>query len=191
MSRIILIAAVTLMIAAVMMTTAGCGGSITPSSGASDSGSSSQAAAQPAGTGQQGQQPQQGQGNQGAGQRGPGVDNTKLLARVAAILNVPVDKLTTAFNNALPKRAEGDKSGTPPSGAAPTGTPPSGTPPTGSGNPPTGTPPAGGQPGQPGQFTLPDDVIEKISSELGLPADTVSSAFEQAMTELQSSSTSR
>jgi hypothetical protein len=181
MSRKILIVAAVFTIAAIIMTVAACGGSTTTSSsGTSNSAVSSQQQAQP-GTQQGGnvQQGQQGQANQG-GQRGPGIDNTKLLARAAAILNVSVDKLTTAFNNAMPRRTDGG-------GTPPIGTPPTGTPPTGSGTPPAGTPPAGGQQGQPGQLALPDDVIQKIASELGLSADTVASAFKQAMSEQQPS----
>jgi len=186
MSRKTLIIAAVLAIIAVIIAAAGCSSSTTTSSSGA---SNAQAVNQ-----QSGQQPQQGQGIQGAGQRGPGIDNSKLLARVAEILNVSFDKLTTAFNNAMPRRTEGDRTGTPPSRvpADGSGTPPTGTPPGGNGTPPGGTPPADGQqgqPAQPGQFTLPDDVIQKIASELGLSADTVSSAFKQAMSELQPSST--
>jgi hypothetical protein len=179
MHRKLLIVAAVLTITATIVIVAGCGGSSTtpaqPST--SDASSATQAASSTHTTPDQSQS----QGKE-KGQNGPQMDNTRLLARVAEILNVSVDKLTTAFNNALPKRIDGTR--TPASGM-----PPSGTPPEGSEIKPTGTPPVDGQRGQPGQFSFPDDVMQQIAAELGLSTDTVSSAFKQAMSELQASST--
>jgi hypothetical protein len=184
MHRKLLIAAAALAIIATIVTAAGCGGSSTTSSqsSTSDASSATQAASSTQTTQDQSQNPDKGQGK-----NGPRMDNTRLLARVAEILNVSVDNLTTAYNNAMPKRTDG--TGTPPSGMPPTGTQRSGTPPADDGTQPGGTPPADGQKGQPREFSLPDDVIQQIASELSLSTDTVSSAFKQAMSELQASST--
>jgi hypothetical protein len=183
MHRKLLIVAAALTIIATIVTAAGCGGSSTTTSQPSIS--DTQSATQAASSTQTAQAQSQNQ-DKGQGQKGPQMDNTKLLARVAEILNVSVDTLTTAYNNAMPQRTDG--TGTPPSGTPPTGTPPSGTPPAGDGIQPGGTPPTDGQ-RQPGQFSLPDDIIQQIATELGLSTDTVSSAFKQAMSELQASST--
>jgi len=174
MSRKIAKVAAFAIIAALIVSMFGC------SSSASDT--SSQSSIQ---TNQQTQVNQQQSGDQGQnprGQRGQGMDNTQLLTRVAEILNVSVEDLTTAYNNAMPQREEGQ--GGPGGSQSPTGEPPSGEMPTG--EPPSGTPPADGQGGQqpPQMQGFPEEMMQSIADELGLSVDDVTAAFEQAMQEL-------
>ena len=107
----------------------------------------------------------------GTGQRpAGGQDMTKVLARAAEILGVSSDKLTTAFNNARPQPPsgqQGEKPSEPPSGQQ--GEKPS-------------EPPAGQQ-GQSGKGFM-TDTYTKMAEELGISADKIEAAMNQAMQEL-------
>jgi hypothetical protein len=149
----------------------------------------------PAATGQQSTSQSAQQQKPGSqGQQPPGASNmTEILSRAAEILGISSEKLTTAFQNAMP---QGGPSGsgqqgqpsTPPSGqqgeppAAPSGE--QGQPPT----PPSGeqgqssTPPSGQQMTQ-SQFMT--DIYEKMAEELNISADDIASAMQQAEEELQ------
>jgi hypothetical protein len=136
---------------------------------------------QPASQAQPASQTTSTSGQQGGKQGGQDMQaqQTKLLARVAEILGVSTDSLTTAYNAAL-KSVMGDKSS---STTAP-GQPPQ--PPTdgkagGSG----GTPPSGGQ----GKAPDMSGLYSKVADALGLTVDKVTAAFEQAQKELMPTKT--
>ncbi len=171
------------------MALAGCSSSSTSSSTPS---STQQPAAQ---TQQSGQQSGQQGGQQGSqqGQKHDGQDmqemQTKLLTRVAEILGVSTESLTTAYQNAM-QSVMGDK--TPGQGGQ--GTPPEK--PSGEGDqkpPEGGQPPTDGQGGQGGGHGGPDmsGVYSKVAEALGLTAEKVQAAFEQAQKELMPSGGSR
>ena len=117
------------------------------------------------------------------GQQPPGASNmTEVLSRAAEILGISSEKLTTAFQNAMP---QGGSSGSGQQGQPPTA--PSGQ----QGQSPT---PPSGQQGQPStlpsgqqmtQSQLMTDVYEKMAEELNISADDIASAMQQAEEELQ------
>jgi hypothetical protein len=155
---------------------AGCAGGSASQAPASSGTQSTPAATTPA------SQTTSTSGQQGGKQGGQDMQaqQTKLLARVAEILGVSTDSLTTAYEAAI-KSVMGDKA---PSGSTP-GQPP---------QPPSGTPPSGQQGGTPpsgGQNKAPDmsGVYSKIAASLGLTADKVTAAFEQAQKELMPTKT--
>jgi hypothetical protein len=117
------------------------------------------------------------------GQQPPGASNmTEILSRAAEILGISSEKLTTAFQNAMP---QGGPSGSGQQGQPPTapsnqqGQPP--TPPSGQQGQPS-TPPSGQQMTQSQPMT---DVYEKMAEELNISADDIASAMQQAEEELQ------
>lgn len=176
---------ITLVIIVAAALLAGCGSTATGSTPASTPAGSSQPAQDQQGSQQSGQQG----GQQGGGKGGPGGQDfqamqTKLLARVAEILGVSTESLTTAYQSAI-KEVMGNM--TPPSGAG-QGQPPSvgtqGQPPSSGGTPPM--PPSDNRTGGPGGRGGPDmsGVYSKVASALGLTAEKVQAAFEQARTEL-------
>jgi hypothetical protein len=169
---------------------AGCStGSSQNTSSTSTQQSSSTTSGQPSTNGATQQQQTNSQG-----QQQPGASNmTAILSRAAEILGISSEKLTTAFQNAMP---QGGPSGsgqqgqpsTPPSGeqgeppASPSGEqgqPP--TPPSGQQGQPS-TPPSGQQMTQSQPMT---GVYEKMAEELNISADDIASAMQQAEEELQ------
>ncbi len=119
--------------------------------------------------GQSSQQP-------GTGQRpAGGQDMTKVLTRAAEILGVSSDKFITAFNNARPQPPSGAGQQEPPSGQQ--GEKPS-EPPSGQ----QGQPPSGQQ-GQSGKGFM-TETYTKMAEELGVSADKIEAAMNQAMQEL-------
>ncbi len=117
------------------------------------------------------------------GQQPPGASNmTEILARAAEILGISSEKLTTAFQNAMPQGG--------PSGSGQQGQPPAA--PSGQQRQPP-EPPSGqqGQLSEPPsgqqmtQSQLMADVYEKMAEELNISADDIASAMQQAEEELQ------
>jgi hypothetical protein len=139
---------------------------------------------------QSGQQRQPGS----PGQQPGGASNmTAILTRAAEILGISSEKLTTAFQNAMPQggpSGSGQKgqSATPPSGQhGQPSTPPSGqqgqaTTPLSGQQGQSSTPPSGQQMTQ-SQFMT--DIYEKMAEELNISADDIANAMQQAETELQ------
>lgn len=175
------------MVIAVLLLT-GCGSTATGSNPASTLSGPSQPAQDQQGI----QQGNQQSGQQGGGKGGPGGQDwqamqAKLLARVAEILGVSSESLTTAYESAM-KEVMGNM--TPPS------LPNQGQPPSGDNQ---GTPPMPpsdnrtGGPGRQGGGGGPDmsAVYSKVASALGLTAEKVQAAFEQARTELMPERQSR
>jgi hypothetical protein len=124
-----------------------------------------------------GQSAEQASQQPGTGQRpAGGQDMTKVLTRAAEILGVSSDKFTTAFNNARPQApAGGGQQGQQPSGEKPS-EPPSGQ----QGQPPE---PPSGQQSQSGKGFM-TETYTKMAEELGISADKIEAAMNQAMQEL-------
>jgi hypothetical protein len=157
------LAAAVLLVTSISLT--GCGTAATNDSGSSEQQSNTAA--------QSGQQPSNQQGQQQPGGRQGGLDMSAMLAKVATILGISTEKVTSAYEQAqeslgMQKPAEGQR----PS-QSDNGTPPA--------------PPTDGQQGQPpsgGQMPNMTALYDKMAELLGISSDTIASAFQQAQKEL-------
>jgi hypothetical protein len=148
----------------------GCGSDASSASSSSKQSSTPAAQQQPTSSGQQ------------PPARGNDQNMKNMLAKAAEILGISTDKLTSAFEAAQASMGPTGGQQPPQGGQPPTGQPPSGQQsqtgqqPT-SGQQPTGQPPQGG----PNMQALYD----KMAETLGISADKIASAFEQAAKALQ------